>query len=134
MKLETKILPSDLDAIAPDGSEVRVLLRNRNASVSHFTFKPGQCSQAIQHRSVDEIWFILSGSGELWRSTGEESEITRISTGVCINIPVGTAFQIRADGGGALTVIGTTTPPWPAENSESDEAVAVDGVWDVSET
>lgn len=130
MKFETKRLAPRIDATAPDGSEVRVLLRNSGNSVAHFSFQPGQISRPVRHRSIDEIWFFLTGSGELWRSNDDQQQIIKISADLSISIPAGTAFQIRVDSECALTAIGTSTPPWPGENSEHDEAEAVTGVWD----
>jgi|GEM_PF-1737154 len=134
MKFSTKILAIDADEHAPDGSEVRVLLRNQSASMAHFTFQPNQVSQAIQHRSIDEIWYFLNGSGVLWRSKDGHSEFLKISAGTCVSIPVGTVFQIRVNGDEPLTAIGTSTPPWPGHNSESDEAIAVNGTWDSTDS
>ena len=43
--------------------------------------------------------FAYSGEGEIWRSApdGHES-ITRLTPGVCVDIPLGTAFQYRCTG------------------------------------
>jgi len=130
VNFETIRLTPRIDATAPDGSEVRVLLRNNANSVAHFSFRPGQISRPIRHRSIDEIWFFLSGTGELWRSNGAQQQTIKIAPDLCISIPAGTAFQIRVDSDCALTAIGTTTPPWPGENSEQEEAETVTGVWE----
>ena len=55
--------------------------------------------RACHFRTIDEYWYVLSGEGEIWRSSpdGHES-ITRLIPGVCVDIPLGTAFQYRCTG------------------------------------
>ncbi|MCL5005534.1 MAG: hypothetical protein M1404_03285 [Acidobacteria bacterium] len=39
-KFETKRLPLERDAVAPDGSDVRVLLKLKGGSMAHFELGP----------------------------------------------------------------------------------------------
>lgn len=55
--LMTKRLPATLDAIAPDGSDVCVLLSLAGGSIAHFELATGQTSVAVVHHTVEEIWF-----------------------------------------------------------------------------
>jgi len=121
----TKRLPAVRDVVAPDGSDVRVLLSLRGGSMAHFALAPGQTSRAVTHRSVEEIWFFLSGRGEMWRKQGEREEIVPVEPGVCLTIPLGTHFQFRSFGDEPLTAVAVTMPPWPGEG----EAVIVGGPW-----
>lgn len=82
----TKTLPPDFDVLAPDGSEVRILLSLPRASMAHFRLPPGQISLAVRHRTVEEIWYILSGQGEMWRSVAGQEEIVPLSSGTCLTI------------------------------------------------
>ena len=125
-RFETKRLPGEADAIAPDGSEVRILLRTDGASVAHFRLRSGQVSTAVAHRTLDEIWFIVRGDGEMWRKQGEQEEVVELELGVSLTIPAGTRFQFRALGDEPLEVVGTTMPPWPG----GDEAYEVEGIWE----
>lgn len=111
---------------APDGSEVRVLAGGVRGGLAQFTLPAGAVSVAVQHRTVDELWIAIEGAGTMWRrSAGVESE-DALAPGVSLSIPVGTAFQFRSDGPGALRIIGTTMPPWPGP----DEAEFVnDAPW-----
>lgn len=118
-------LPPTPDVAAPDGSDVRVLLALGGGGVAHFTLAPGQTSRAVAHRTVEEIWFVLSGRGEMWRRQGEREEVVALEPGVCLTIPLGTAFQFRALGDAPLAAVAVTMPPWPGEG----EAVAVGGRW-----
>ena len=122
----TKRLPVRPDAVAPDGSDVRTLLALEGGGVSHFELASGHTSTAVTHRTVGEIWFVLSGSGEMWRKDAQHEEIVSIEAGVCLTIPLGTHFQFRAFGSEPLTVLGVTMPPWPGDG----EAVRVQGKWE----
>ena len=122
---DSKRLPAEPDAVAPDGSAVRVLLGLDRGGLAHFQLAPGQTSRAIAHRTVEEIWFFLEGHGEMWLKSGEREEIVRVDAGLCVSIPVGTHFQFRALGSEALSAVGVTMPPWPG----ASEAYQVDGPW-----
>ncbi len=121
----TKCLPVQRDAIAPDGSDVRVLLSLSRGSLAHFELAPGQTSLAVAHRTVEEIWFFLQGRGEMWRKLNDDEEVVPVDAGVCITIPCGTHFQFRSFGDEPLAAIGITMPPWPGEG----EAYEVQGTW-----
>jgi len=68
---------------------------------------------AVAHRTVAEIWYFLRGRGEMWRRLGKREEVVQVDCGVCITIPIGTAFQFRSLGVVPLSAIGVTIPPWP---------------------
>lgn len=121
----TKCLPQTPDAIAPDGSNVRVLLELTGGGMAHFELAPGEISTAVGHRTVEELWFFLTGCGEMWRRQNRSEEVVTVHAGVCITIPVGTHFQFRAFGDEPLAAVAATMPPWPGEC----EAYVVEGKW-----
>ncbi|HKO28369.1 MAG TPA: amino acid racemase [Solirubrobacteraceae bacterium] len=123
---QTKPLPANRDVVAPDGSDVRVLLGVRGGSLAHFELAGGETSVAVRHRSVEEVWYFLRGNGEMWRKSGEGEEVVPVSPAVCVTIPLGTSFQFRASGDQPLSAIGATIPPWPGPG----EAIAVSGPWE----
>ena len=122
---DTKRLPGARDVIAPDGSDVRILLRLAGGSMAHFELAAGRTSGAVAHRTVDEIWYVLSGRGQMWRRQDDREETAELEPGTCLSIPAGTHFQFRAAGDGALAAVAVTMPSWPGEG----EAVAVPGPW-----
>jgi len=122
-EFETMRLPAAPTTIAPDGSDVRVLLGVEAGGMAQFELGPGRVSTAVRHRTVEEIWYIVGGRGEMWRSQGERSEIVELAPGICLTIPLGTSFQFRSFGPDPLAAIGATMPPWPGD----DEAISVDG-------
>ena len=129
-RFAARSLPAEPDTIAPDGSEVRVLPALESGSAAHFRLAPGAVSRAGRHRTVAEIWYILCGRGEMWRSDGEREEIAALAPGYCLTIPLGTAFQFRATGDRPLEAFAVTMPPWPAE--AGDEWVEVPPRWPVN--
>ena len=58
---ESKLLPGGVDAVAPDGSNVRVLLSLDGSGLAHFELAPGETSVAVHHRTVEEIWYFVDG-------------------------------------------------------------------------
>ena len=121
----TMIVPTAPDTVAPDGSDVRVLLQLASGGMAHFEMAANRVSRAVAHRSVGEIWYILQGTGQMWRRQGEREEIVSLEPGTCLSIPVGTHFQFRSSNAGPLAALGVTMPPWPGE----DEAYEVTGAW-----
>ena len=123
---QTKRLPAKPDAVAPDGSHVRLLLSVAGGSFAHFELGAGETSVAVAHRTVEEVWYFLAGRGEMWRQLGEYEEIVELSPALCITIPLGTRFQLRAVGPEPLAAVGATIPPWPG----AGEATVVTGPWE----
>jgi mannose-6-phosphate isomerase-like protein (cupin superfamily) len=121
----TKRLPVAPDATAPDGSDVRILLGLDGGNMAHFELAPGQTSVAVAHHTVEEIWYFLSGRGEMWRKLGDQEEVVPVDPGVCITILVGTHFQFCSFGYEPLAALGVAMPPWPGEG----EAYKVEGKW-----
>jgi mannose-6-phosphate isomerase-like protein (cupin superfamily) len=121
-------LPLAHDVLAPDGSEVRVLLSLSNGSMAHFLLPAGQVSRAVRHRTVEEIRYVMFGQGEMWRSDNDHEEISTLTAGTCLTIPAGTSFQFRTHGDEPLAAIAITMPPWPGEA----EAEIVDGRWEAT--
>jgi mannose-6-phosphate isomerase-like protein (cupin superfamily) len=124
-RFRTLRLPTEPTVQAPDGSDVRVLLGLSGGGMAHFELPAGRTSLPVRHRTVEEIWFVVGGTGQMWRRHGDHEEIVDLSVGVCLTIPLGTTFQFRADDTGALSAVAVTMPPWPGP----DEAIAESGPW-----
>ena len=113
------------DEIAPDGSEVRHLARTDRGSMAEFRLPAGATTQAVVHRTVDELWFVASGSGELWRRSDVGEAVTVLPAGASVSIVCGTSFQFRNVAADDLRIVGVTMPPWPGD----DEAIVVENYW-----
>ena len=108
------------DAIAPDGSEIRLLATGvqgaTRASVCEVCLAPGAVSRPVLHRSVEEIWYVIEGRGQVWRCPpGSEADAVDVKPGDTLVIPTGWRFQFRAasDSDSALRFLCFTSPPWP---------------------
>ena len=121
---DTRELPDEPDLTAPDGSRVRRLLSLAAGSTAHFQLAPLEVSRAGRHRSVQEIWYILAGRGEMWRQDGRREEVATLKPGVCLTIPVGTSFQFRAAEEAPLSAFAVTMPPWPSGSEDEWREVA----------
>lgn len=113
------------DTLAPDGSEIRLLLGTaqaaESASLCEVTLDARQRSRPVWHRGVEELWYVLSGTGSVWRSApGSDPHRAlpvEVGPGDALVIPPGWHFQFAA-GPQALTFLCFTCPPWPG----ADEA------------
>ena len=124
-EFSTLPLPAERTVVAPDGSNVRMLLGLSTGTMAHFELPAGMTSSAVVHRTVEEIWFVVAGRGQMWRRQGEREEIVELVPGTCLTLPLGTHFQFRASAAEPVAVVGVTMPPWPG----ADEAIAVPGPW-----
>ena len=122
---ETKVLPARRDVVAPDGSDVRILLGLAGGTMAQFELAPGAVSTAVRHRTVEEIWYVVSGWGSVWRRLGDDEQIVDLDAGICVTIPVETEFQFRCDSDSPLRIVAITMPPWPGD----DEATQIPGPW-----
>ena len=119
------------DAIAPDGSEIRLVIDARHAathsSLVEVTLAAGQVSRPVRHRTVEEVWYVLEGCGRVWRQPPSAGAAAMpplsVSPGDALTIPAGWGFQFAAGPDGRLRVLCHTVPPWPgAEVAVSVEA------------
>ena len=115
------------DAIAPDGSEIRLLATGAHgatrASVCEVRLAPGAVSRPVSHRSVEEIWYVLEGRGRVWRCPPEsEADGVDVRPGDTLVIPTGWRFQFRAAPDSALRFLCFTSPPWPGPDEARSAA------------
>jgi mannose-6-phosphate isomerase-like protein (cupin superfamily) len=114
------------DAIAPDGSEIFLLVSTAiRASMVEVRLPAGHVSRAVRHRSVEEIWYFLAGDGRVWRCPpdGSAPVIDEVRPGATLVIPTGWAFQFQASAQAPLRFLCYTSPPWPGD----EEAEPVSG-------
>jgi len=121
----TARLPKDYNYLAPDSSEIRLLPEANGGGLCHCTLPPGKVSQAMYYKTVEEIWYFISGQGQVWRKLGDKEAIIDVESSICLTIPTGTHFQFCNTGNSPLCFIITTMPKWPG----AQEAVPTDGYW-----
>jgi mannose-6-phosphate isomerase-like protein (cupin superfamily) len=115
--------------LAPDGSEIRVLPHTTRGSMAHGTLASGRVSLAVTHRTVEELWYVVAGHGQVWRKQGEREEVVEVGPGTALSIPTGTHFQFRAAGPEPFQFVMVTMPPWPGAR----EALRVPDHWPPTE-
>jgi mannose-6-phosphate isomerase-like protein (cupin superfamily) len=93
--------------------------------MAHFELPAGATSRAVAHRTVEELWFVLRGRGDLWRKRGSQEDVVALEPGVCATLPRGTHFQFRASLAEPVEIVAATIPRWPG----NDEAEFVHGRW-----
>lgn len=119
-------LGADVDAVAPDGMDVRLLAGGERGTMAQFQLPARSIGRAARHADVEELWYVVAGAGTLWRRTGEDEREVALRVGDSVRIAPRTTFQVRA-ADQALEVVAVTMPPWPGD----DEAEVVDvGRWD----
>ena len=122
---------SDGGIIAPDGSEVRLLLADDHGatrcSMVEVSIGAGAVSRPVRHQTVEEGWYVVEGAGEVWRCppgrAAERARPVTVSAGDAVVIPTGWVFQFRAAPDVGLRFICVTMPAWPG----MDEAANVVG-------
>lgn len=124
----TRTVAASHDVLAPDGSQIRLMPAVAGGSMVHCRLPPGGCSLAVTHLTVEELWYVLAGSGEIWRRQGSEESVAALVPGVALSIPLGTHFQFRCTGEAPLDLVIVTMPPWPG----MEEAVRVEDHWPVA--
>ena len=122
---EFKSLKKKYDYLAPDGSEIRLLPTLEKGGLCHCTLPVGMTSSAVKHKTVDEVWYCLSGSGSIWQENNGLTQINDFTSGDCFSIPIGNSFQFKNIGSDPLCIIISTMPKWPG----ADEAIPVEGTW-----
>lgn len=125
-------LPQQCDYLAPDGSEIRLLTEGERGGLAHCVLPKGKISAAVQHRTVEELWYVLSGRGAIWRGREGEASLAPLplAPGDSVRIPVGVAFQFQAGPEEDLELLLATMPPWPGEEEGPQEAIRTQGYWE----
>src|SRR5215210_3182261 len=103
------------DVLAPDTSEIRLLVGTTRGSLAHGTLAPGRVSLAVTHRTVEEVWYVTGGRGQVWRKQDGRELVIDVEPGTALTIPTGVHFQFRAPGSEPLCFVLCTMPPWPGE-------------------
>ena len=125
--MDTRKLPHEYTVLAPDGSEIRELVAVGGGSMVHCTLPPGAVSMTVKHLTIEEVWYVTQGRGQVWRKSESAESVVDVEPGLSLSIETGTHFQFRNIGGDDLCLIIVTMPPWPGEQ----EAVRVEDYWDV---
>jgi mannose-6-phosphate isomerase-like protein (cupin superfamily) len=105
-----------------DGSEIRELLAHRNSciakqSLAEARLPVGASTTTHFHRQTEEIYYLLSGSGQM--RIGQQER--RVGPGDAVAIPPGEVHQIVNDGSEELRFLCCCAPPY-----EHDDTILVE--------
>lgn len=121
-----------LTYLAPDGSTVMTLGSEPSGGLALCTLDAGRVSAPIRHQSVEELWYVISGSGEIGRRHGARDPFVDVlAPGVCADVGTGLTFQFRSAGPGPLRMLLLTMPQWPGANEAVLEPVLA--IWGLGE-
>ena len=111
--METTRLADGKVVVAPDGSRIHELVAVSRGSMVHCTLPKGAVSMAVVHATVDEAWYFVVGTGQVWRRRDGAESVVDVEPGVALTIECGTHFQFRNTGDEDLRFVIVTMPPWP---------------------
>ena len=123
--MQTVRLADGRAVVAPDGSQIRELVAVAQGSMVHCTLPQGAVSMAVVHATVDEAWYCLAGTGQVWRRCERTESVLDVEAGTALTIDCGTHFQFRNTGDQDLCFVIVTMPPWPG----AEEARRVEDYW-----
>ena len=55
--------------------------------MARFTLAAGGVSVAVRHRTVSELWYVVSGRGQMWRRSDATEEIVDLMPGTLVVHP-----------------------------------------------
>lgn len=116
--MEIRSLALATPFVTTDGSTIRSLLDLSNApvanqSLAEATIAPGESTIRHHHRVSEEIYYLVSGTGEM----EIDGERVPVAVGDAILIPPGAWHQITATGDEPLRLLCACAPPWTAEDT-----------------
>ena len=114
--MEIRALARATPFTTADRSTIRELLGRgtaRNQSLAEATLAPGQATARHYHADTEEIYFLLSGSGEMEL----DGERATVSAGDAVLIPPGAWHQMRASGSERLRFLCCCAPPYRHEDT-----------------
>jgi len=126
MNLEPVQLKARYDQIAPDKSEIYLLVAGSKGSLCQCVLPVGATSLPVAHRTVEELWYFVEGLGEVFRQGMNDGQPTPVTPGTSLAIPPGKTFQFRNKGDVPLKFMIVTMPPWPGD---AEAITDVAGLW-----
>lgn len=113
MALYTCLVPLAPDE-APGGghAEIRHLVRSPQGDLTHAVCHAGAVAPTHHLPELDEMYFVLAGSGEIWRQAAGRSAVTALRPGRWVQMPAGSRFQYRASRHSSLVFLVVVMPGW----------------------
>jgi mannose-6-phosphate isomerase-like protein (cupin superfamily) len=104
------------DHVSPAGvAEIRLLPSFEQGELAHARARAGRPSRAARLSGIGEMFYVLTGKGELWRKTGGLEDVTPLVPGRSVSLLPEIEYQYRAVDG-PLDFLVFTAPRWQREN------------------
>ena len=112
---QTEDLPEAPNYTSPGGtSEIRLLPSFQSGELAHAKAPPECVAKPAILTGITEVFYVVGGSGELWRRQGESEETIELVVGRSPTIPPGVDFQYRTHSD-PLELIVFSAPRWEPE-------------------
>ena len=99
--------------VTKDGSTIRELHHTAEQSLAEATLEPDQATERHYHRSTEEIYFVLKGSGRM-EVDGDTCTVRR---GDAVLIPPGAWHTLENNGSSELRVLCCCSPPYSHDDT-----------------
>lgn len=122
----TANLATTTSFLSDDGSEIRPMPSIQGVESVHCRLPKGGAIQASEHRTVSQIWYVISGKGELWlKSHAKKETVLPLQPGVAVTVPLGYGFQFHNTGEQDLDIFIVNTTKW----SGAGELIPIKNHW-----
>ena len=99
--------------VTKDGSTIRELHHTSEQSLAEATLEPDQATERHYHRSTEEIYFVLKGSGRM-EVDGDTRTVRR---GDAVLIPPGAWHTLENNGSSELRILCCCSPPYSHDDT-----------------
>jgi mannose-6-phosphate isomerase-like protein (cupin superfamily) len=99
--------------VTKDGSTIRELHHTAEQSLAEATLEPDQATERHYHRSTEEIYVVLKGSGRM-EVDGDTRTVRR---GDAILIPPGAWHTLENNGSSELRILCCCSPPYSHDDT-----------------
>jgi mannose-6-phosphate isomerase-like protein (cupin superfamily) len=99
--------------VTKDGSTIRELHRTEVQSLAEATLEPDEATQRHYHRTAEEIYFVLKGSGRM----EVDGDTRMIRPGEAVLIPAGAWHTLENNGNSELRFLCCCAPPYSHEDT-----------------
>jgi mannose-6-phosphate isomerase-like protein (cupin superfamily) len=99
--------------VTKDGSTIRELHHTAAQSLAEATLEPDQATERHYHRSTEEIYFVLKGSGRM-EVDGDTRTVRR---GDAVLIPPGAWHTLENNGSSELRILCCCSPPYSHDDT-----------------
>ena len=113
---------------APDQLDVQQLAFFDAGEICQFTLAPNRTGRAIRHATVTELWFVHSGTGEVWLRGVADDQPRQLAPGDYFIVTAGTDFQVCNQSTDPLRFLAITTPRFP-KDSDAEITLVDDACW-----